>query len=117
MLENYKKIKSTIFFLTIAALFTPFLINKATYFPFIITKATVFRVLIETMFVLWVFWLLVYNKERLKISPLFKAVLIYGLIIFVSALFGINFTGVCFLETREWKECLGFGILFCFLLF
>ncbi|MGC8881128.1 MAG: hypothetical protein ACP5OX_02645, partial [Minisyncoccia bacterium] len=78
MSKNFKQI---LFYLAIACLFTPFFINKATYFPFIITKATVFRALVEVMFILWVFWLLVKNKERLNFSPLVKAVLIYGVVI------------------------------------
>jgi len=85
---NFKQI---LFWLAIACLFTPFLVNTNTYFPYIITKATVFRVLVEIMFVLWVYWLMVKNKEKVHLSPLIKAILIYGLVIFVSALVGVNF--------------------------
>lgn len=85
-------LKRIIFYLAVACLLTPFFINKATYFPFIITKATIFRALVEVMFLLWVFWLLVKKKdEKPFFSSLAKAVLIYGGIIFISALLGINF--------------------------
>lgn len=87
----FKNLKQILFYLAVACLLTPFLINKATYFPFIITKATVFRALVEVMFVLWVFWLLVKNKEKIYITPLIKSVLLYGVVIFISALLGVNF--------------------------
>lgn len=85
---NFKKI---IFYLAIACLWTPFFINRSTYFPFIITKATIFRALVEVMFLLWIYWLFVKNKERINFSPLIKAILIYGIILFISALLGVNF--------------------------
>ena len=88
---NKWNLKQVIFWLAIAALFTPFLVNRATYFPFIITKATVFRVIVELMLVIWVFWLIKEKKTLSKLTPLIKAVLIYGLIIFISALLGVNF--------------------------
>jgi len=88
---NKLNLKQVIFWLAIAALFTPFLVNRATYFPFIITKATVFRVIVELMLVIWVFWLIKEKKTLPKLTPLTKAVLIYGLVIFISALLGINF--------------------------
>ena len=85
------KLKNIIFWLAIGALLTPFLINVQTYFPFIITKATVFRVIVELMLVIWVFWLIKDKKTFPKLTPLAKAVVIYGLIIFISALLGVNF--------------------------
>ena len=84
-------LKNILFWLAIGALITPFLINIRTYFPFIITKATVFRVIVELMLVIWVFWLIKEKKTLPKLTPLTKAVLIYGLVIFISALLGINF--------------------------
>jgi len=86
---NLKKI---LFYLTIAALFTPFLVDAQTYFPFIIAKATAFRLIVEAMLVVWVFWLV--SKERTRmasLTPLIKAVLIFGVIIFISALLGVDF--------------------------
>jgi O-antigen ligase/Tfp pilus assembly protein PilF len=84
----YKKI---LFYLTLAALFTPFLVSSYTYFPFTVTKATVFRLVVELMLVIWVFWLIKEKKTLPKLTPSTKAVLIYGLIILISALLGVNF--------------------------
>ena len=87
---NYKQI---IFWLAIACLFTPFLINTNTYFPFIITKATVFRVLVEVMLVFWVIYQFLGKAPRKNHgkNPLLWAVLIFSLIILLSAIFGVNF--------------------------
>jgi len=88
-----KNIKQILFYLAIAALFTPFLINTNTYFPFIITKATVFRVLVELMLGLWVIYQLTSKESRQHLfkNPLILAVLIFSLVIFLSAIFGVNF--------------------------
>jgi O-antigen ligase len=85
------KLKTTLFYLTIAALFTPFLVDTASYFPFIIAKATAFRLIVEAMLVIWVFWLIKKRNFQLQLSPLAKAVIIFGVILFISALFGVDF--------------------------
>lgn len=90
----YKKI---LFYLTIACLFTPFLVSSNTYFPFIIAKATAFRLIVEAMLVVWVFWLVRSRTSKesptslVSLTPLIKAVLIFGVILFISALFGVDF--------------------------
>jgi len=87
--------KQILFWLVIAALLTPFFVNTQTYFPFIITKATIFRLLVEAMLVIWVFWMFrgstSKTENRISLTPLAKAVLVFGLIIFISALFGVDF--------------------------
>ncbi|MFA5441703.1 MAG: O-antigen ligase family protein [Candidatus Paceibacterota bacterium] len=91
----YKKI---LFYLTIACLFTPFLVSSNTYFPFIIAKATAFRLIVEAMLVVWVFWLVRSRTSKesptslVSLTPLIKAVLIFGAIIFISALLGVDFS-------------------------
>jgi len=90
----YKKL---LFYLTVAALFTPFLVDVRTYFPFIIAKATAFRLIVEAMLVVWVFWLVRSRTSKespislVSLTPLIKAVLIFGVILFISALFGVDF--------------------------
>ena len=91
------KLKTILFYLIIAALFTPFLVDTTSYFPFIIAKATAFRLIVEAMLVIWVLWL-VRNKTSkgssaslVPLTPLVKAILIFGVIIFISALFGVDF--------------------------
>ena len=85
------KLKTILFYLTIAALFTPFLIDTHTYFPFIIAKATAFRLIVEAMLVIWVLWLVKKRNFQLRLSPLTKVVIIFGAILFISAFFGVDF--------------------------
>jgi len=85
------KLKTILFYIAIAALFTPFLIDVHTYFPFIIAKATAFRLIVEAMLVIWVLWLVKKRNFQLQLSPLAKTILIFGVIIFISALFGVDF--------------------------
>ncbi|MDD3434491.1 MAG: O-antigen ligase family protein [Candidatus Pacebacteria bacterium] len=84
-------LKLFIFYLALAALFTPFLVDRTVYFPFIALKATSFRILVEIMAIVWVMWLLSNrDSSRPFLSPLAKAVIIYGIVILLSALFGID---------------------------
>ncbi|MCK4805936.1 MAG: O-antigen ligase family protein, partial [Candidatus Pacebacteria bacterium] len=91
------RLKTILFYLTIAALFTPFLVNTHTYFPFIIAKATAFRIIVGLMLVVWVFWLVRSRISKaspsflVPLTPLAKVILIFGVILFISALFGIDF--------------------------
>ncbi len=84
------KLKTVLFYLVIAALFTPFLVNIHSYFPFIVTKATVFRLIVEAMLVCWVLWLVSKKRSHITLSPLAKAVIIYGVILLISAFFGVD---------------------------
>jgi len=85
------KLKTVLFYLVILTLFTPFLIDTHTYFPFIIAKATAFRLIVEAMLVIWALLLIKKRNFQLQLSPLAKAVLVFGVIIFISALFGVDF--------------------------
>ena len=84
-------LKLFIFYFALAALFTPFLVDRTVYFPFITLKATSFRILVEIMAIVWVMWLLSNrDSSRPFLSPLAKAVIIYGIVILLSALFGLD---------------------------
>jgi len=88
------RLKTILFYLVVAALFTPFLIDTHTYFPFITAKATAFRIIVGLMLVVWAFWLIrnkTSKESPISLTPLTKAILIFGVIIFISALFGIDF--------------------------
>ena len=91
------KLKTILFYLVIAAFFSPFLVDTATYFPFIIAKATAFRLIVGLMLVVWTF-LLVENKtskenqdSHIFLTPLSKAIIIFGVILLISAIFGADF--------------------------
>ncbi len=88
------KLKTILFYLAIIALFTPFLVDTATYFPFIIAKATAFRLMVGLMLVVWVFWLVrsqTSKRSLTSLTPLVKAVIIFGVILFISAFLGVDF--------------------------
>jgi len=99
----YRKI---LFYLTVACLLTPFLVSSNIYFPFIVAKATVFRVLVEIMAIIWVL-MIVKGETKLKLNSLSKALLVYALIILVSALMGVNFTWSFFSGFERMEGVLG----------
>ncbi len=84
-------LKSLLFYLALACLLTPFLFQTATYFPFITLKTTVFRFIVEIMLIVWLIRLSLSQQPTCQLTPLIKNVLIYGLVIFISALLGANF--------------------------
>ncbi len=84
-------LKSLLFYLALACLLTPFLFQTATYFPFITLKTTVFRFIVEIMLIVWLIRLSLSQQPTCQLTPLIKNVLIYGLVIFISALLGVNF--------------------------
>ncbi|MDD5760867.1 MAG: hypothetical protein PHF45_02375, partial [Candidatus Pacebacteria bacterium] len=115
-------LKNAIFYLAIAALFSVFFVNPGSHFPFIIGKATVFRIIVGLMLVLWSFWMFGgnHNNKRfissLTLTPLTKAVLAFGIIIFISALFGIDFYHSFFSGNERMEGVLGIWYFIAFFL-
>jgi O-antigen ligase/tetratricopeptide (TPR) repeat protein len=109
--------KSILFYLTIACLLTPFLVSSNTYFPFIVTKATIFRILVEVMALLWVL-MIVKGETKLKLNGLFKVLLVYALVILISALLGVNFYWSFFSGNERMEGVFGIWhfILFFFII-
>jgi len=98
--------KQIIFWLTIACLLTPFLVSSNTYFPFIVTKATAFRVLVEVMAIIWVL-MIIKGETKLKLNNLSKALLVFALVILISAILGVNFTWSFFSGFERMEGVLG----------
>ena len=121
MLHN-SSLKTILFYLSIAALLTPFFVDPQTYFPFIIGKATVFRVIVGLMLIIWSVWMFGNpykgkNKGELFSSTLLvKAVLIFGVILFISALFGIDFYYSFFSGNERMEGILGIWYFIAFFL-
>ncbi|MDD3487912.1 MAG: O-antigen ligase family protein [Candidatus Pacebacteria bacterium] len=112
-------LKTIIFYLIIASLFSPFFVNIQTYFPFIIGKATVFRIIIGLMIILWTLWMLGernsdLEKKRTFFNLLAKAVIVFGVIIFISALFGANFNYSFFSNNERMEGVLGIWYFIAF---
>jgi uncharacterized membrane protein YfcA len=112
-------LKNVIFYLIIAALFSPFFVNTQTYFPFIIGKATVFRIIIGLMMIIWALWMFGkrnsdLEKNRIFLNLLAKAVIIFGIILFISALFGVNFNYSFFSGNERMEGILGIWYFIAF---
>jgi O-antigen ligase len=113
-------LKNVLFYLSIATLLTPFFIDIESYFPFIIGKATVFRIIIGLMLIIWSLWMFgrYSDKKNLAIfkNSLIKVVIIFGIIIFISALFGIDFYYSFFSGNERMEGVLGIWYFIAFFL-
>ena len=70
--------------------FIPFIVPTSMFFPFITGKGFVFRILVEIVFGLFVALSLLDASYRPKMTWITKSVLLFGLIVFVADLFGVN---------------------------
>ena len=117
---NNTNLKKILFYLIFACLLTPFVVDLHTYFPYIIGKATVFRFIIGIMLIIWSF--LMFGKNRgeksffSKLNLLSKSVVIFGLIVFISALFGVNFYYSFFSGNERMEGILGIWYFIAFFL-
>jgi O-antigen ligase len=104
-------LKTILFYLTILALLTPFFIDTQSYFPFIIGKATVFRLIVGLMLLIWSLWIFGNHSFEKKLisfkNLLIKAVVIFGVIAFLSAIFGVNFYYSFFSSNERMEGVLG----------
>jgi len=96
-------LRKTIFILAILSLLTCFLFNPAVFFPYILTKAIYFRIIVEIMAVLYLVLALVDKKYRPVLKALTLAAIIFGLAVFLSGVFGVNFYS-SFWSTNERME-------------
>ncbi|MDD3098622.1 MAG: O-antigen ligase family protein [Candidatus Pacebacteria bacterium] len=113
--------KSILFYLTIAALLTPFFVDTQTYFPYIIGKATIFRIIVGLMLIIWSLQLFERQSSKKYISNLLnslplltKSILIFGLIIFISAVFGVDFYYSFFPGNERMEGVLGIWYFIAF---
>jgi len=85
---NLKAIKILIYALIVG---TPLIFYTYSLFPLTIPKIVFFQSVVEIIFGLWL-GLVIFNKRYLpKLTPLFIALLIFFAVLFISAIFGINF--------------------------
>lgn len=112
----YKKI---LLYLTIVCLLTPFFVDTRTYFPFIVGKATIFRIIVSVMLALFA-WRLIDNlpfrRNFFDLTPLAKIIIIFGIAIFVSAVFGVDFIHSFFSNNERMEGVLGVWYFILFFL-
>jgi len=87
---------------TVAILFLPLFVYKPVLYPYIFSKILVFQIIVEIIFVAWLFLMIYCGK---KYRPSFKNPLILALTIFMGILILTSFTGVdigkSFFSTQE----------------
>ncbi|MBI2451230.1 MAG: O-antigen ligase family protein [Parcubacteria group bacterium] len=72
-------------------IFTPLLVFSATIYPALTGKVVIFRILIEILFIFWLFLIFFYKEYRPNLkSPLFLSIFIFISVSFISAFLGIN---------------------------
>ena len=87
----YKKILSNLIKLAFFAVpFIPLYISQSLFFPYITGKAFVFRILVEFIFIAWVWLAILYEEYRPRKSALFYAVIFWIAIVSLATIFSIN---------------------------
>lgn len=79
-------LKNLIKFGIYLSLLTPLIVTKSTFYPFIFGKAIYFQILVEVLFILWLF-----TKPKLKWSRINIALLIYFSVLFITTIFSLDF--------------------------
>ena len=97
-----KILKLTIKVGVVAILFLPLFVYKPVLYPYIFSKIIVFQIIVEIIFVAWLFLMIYCGK---KYRPNLKNPLILALTIFMGLLILTSFTGVdigkSFFSTQE----------------
>ena len=93
MFNQDKLIKITIWLIRIGIfiiLCLPLFLSSKYFFPFIAPKNIIFRIIVEALFILYLF-LAFYRKEfRPKFNKLIIAVALYFFVILLSTIFSVN---------------------------
>lgn len=87
-LEYLKKI---LFVLLYAVLLSPLLVSSDFFFPYISTKIFFFRLLVEAAVCVYILVAAADSRFRPRLTPLIRAVIIFGTILFLTSLAGLNF--------------------------
>src|SRR3989344_2388945 len=68
------------------SLLTPLIVAKTTFYPFIFSKTIYFQILVEILFILWLF-----SKPKLKWTKINISLLIYFGVLFLATIFSLDF--------------------------
>lgn len=68
----------------------PLYISSSMLFPFITGKNFAFRIIVEIIFAFWVVLAMLKSAYRPRLTPLFKAVSIFVMIVFLADIFSLN---------------------------
>ncbi len=89
--SNSRYLKWAVVGVLYLVLLTPALVSSKFVFPFITTKTIWFRILMEIAGILWVSLFLFDQRYRPTAKKLSLVVVIFGLIVFLTAITGLNF--------------------------
>ena len=76
----------------ILALFTPLILSSKFYFPFVGPKSLYFMGIVQIIFFIWLFLILNHKEYRPKFNSIFLALLLFLIVLVVSAIFGVDFS-------------------------
>ena len=76
----------------IASFFTPLFVSEAFIFPFVFPKTALFQVLVEIAFFAWLVLMFERPEFRPRLSRLFWAIGIFLAAVFLSGVFGVDFS-------------------------
>ena len=68
----------------------PLVVTRSLFFPFVTGRNFIFRIIIEILFVLWVWLMLSDAKYRPKTSPIFYSIICLVGVLFLATIFGIS---------------------------
>ena len=68
----------------------PLVVTRSLFFPFVTGRNFIFRIIIEILFVLWVWLMLSDAKYRPKTSPIFYSIICLVGVLFLATIFSIS---------------------------
>ncbi len=74
------------------ALFTPLIISSKFYFPFVGPKSLYFMAFCQIIFFVWLYLAINYKKYRPKLNPISIALILFLIVLILSAVLGIDFS-------------------------
>ena len=108
----YKNLLQVLFF---SAFVSPLVVNNNLFFPYVTGSALFFRLVVETLFSLWLIFILIYPRHRPRRSLLIGAVGVYIVALTAATVFSANPFASFWGDTERMMGL--FGILHFFTLF
>lgn len=68
----------------------PLVVTRSLFFPFITGRNFIFRIIIEIIFVFWLWLMMTDPSYRPKVSPILYAVIAFVVVLFLATIFGIS---------------------------
>lgn len=76
---------------TYLILFTPLIVNKHFFFPYVAPKTIFFRILVDIIFIAYLFLIVANPRYRPKLNALSWSIIVFLGVSFIASVFGVNF--------------------------